>query len=486
MTFMNTKTNNGFRILLLACAMVSSLGCTIYNNLETRPKWAFNAGAEIPATHPKHAKYPTDQYMTLVAEGEGQGVAAARDSCAANAKSSFSKQVFVKVMAKSSSESVLVSTSDSKGGEQRGRDLFKETINTVTATFLSAMKAIEIWDEGFVIDEKSKVKTNYVYGAYVIEREVAARQALKHCRDCLASIQTVLSSPNINATTAIDGLRDVLELRLAGRTATFFGKKPPQPAKLGSWKQKFKRIVMNEGARIERTGRGEDLEEALAYYETCEKLDPDGGWKGLMLRVKRKLPCLLCGGKKDCTNCNGTGGFDNDCTVCGGTKIARPKCPKCTGSGQGLCPRCNGKRAIKVPCQPIIQCPTCKGGGILVEVCDKCNGTARIVQRNPDGSTYEEDCGFCEATGQQTKTCWRCAGKKKIRCNRCGGTGKRNESCPKCNAQGRFGDCTRCLGNGQIEERCNNCKPNGKVWAKCKECKGSKKCKICKGKGYRS
>ena len=57
-----------------------------------------------------------------------------------------------------------------------------------------------------------------------------------------------------------------------------------------------------------------DLRSGLVVF-----LDPEGGWKGKVLGVKRKLPCLTCGGKRACTNCSGAGGFDRDCKICGGT-----------------------------------------------------------------------------------------------------------------------------------------------------------------------
>jgi DnaJ-class molecular chaperone len=486
---MFSKPRNGLLFVLFSLSLCLNLttGCKTYSNLDQRPQWAFAAGAEIPASHPQHKDYSDGQYLTYVSEGRGQGVSAARGACQMKAEASFAKQVFVKVMAKRNSKSELTTKYDSDGkSSQRGVELVNESIETVSRQFLSAVKGLTIWDQGFVIDENTDAKTNYCYGAYVLEKESAGKQALNHSKKCLSRLESIASSSSINASTAIDGLRDVLEFDLASTTANFFGKKAPRSSKIGSWKQKFKSIVINEGSRLEQTGRETDLEEALAYYETCDKLDPEGGWKGRVLGVKRKLPCLLCGGGKKCTNCNGAGGFDNDCTVCGGTKIARPQCPKCKGAGQARCPKCNGSRTVRVPCPPKIKCKVCRATGTLNQVCSTCDGTGQTQQRGNDGTIFDQACTTCAQSGSVAVACYNCNGKRQVQCDICDGTGKKKDSCPTCNGRGLYGDCKVCKGKGQIEERCNNCKPNGKVWTTCKECQGSKNCKVCKGKGYRS
>lgn len=476
---------NRVPVLTVVCSLALLAGCKTYSNLDKRPVWAQAAGAEIPSTHPQHKDHPTSDYMTLVSEGRGPSISAARDDCQKRAEVNFSKQVLVKVMAERQSLSKLETNFDEKGSQQRGTELVNETIRTVSKQFLSAMKALSMWDQGFVIDRQTDVKTNYCYGAFVIERKTAARQSFNLAQRLLSNLQSQ-NPGNLTASTAIDALRDVVEFELAQTTASFFGKKVPNPPQLASWRQQFKEVIIQEGDRLEGLGDQRSLEEALAYYETCEKLDPDGGWNGKVLGLKRRLPCLHCAGKKYCPSCNGAGGFDRDCTVCGGTKIARPNCPKCNASGEERCTKCAGRRTVTLPCPTTEVCRTCGGKRQYVYTCRTCNGSGQVGARAPNGQVQYQTCSTCRGQGRANQPCAKCGGSGQTTCSICGGRGQRNEQCPQCKGRGRFGTCKLCNGKGKIEERCNKCKPNGKVWHVCKECKGSKNCKVCRGSGHRN
>lgn len=479
------------RVLLALCglSLFVSIGCQATSNLDKRPQWAFSAGAEIPSTHPQFASYPNDKYMTFVSEGTGDSPAVAKSACELKARAEFAKRVFVKVSSKTNIDSAMQTKFDDKGSSEKGESLVRTSIQTVTKQFLAAMKAIDSWDQGFVIS--GKVKTSYAYGAYVLEKESAGRQSLSHAKNCLTALRGIAGDSSMSAATGVDGLRYTLEYNLASSSATFFGKAPPREAKVSVWKSKFKSAVIDECSRLISTGQQSNLERALGYYNACAKLDSEGGWEGKILAVKRQLPCTLCNGGKACTNCSGNGGFSEQCKICGGTKIARPQCRKCNGSGQERCPKCNGKTTIKTACPAKIKCKTCDGSGELSEVCDKCDGAGTLNQQQPNGTVKTVACGFCvdaagQSLGQRNVLCYTCNGTKRQRCDICDGTGKKNEGCPRCNGKGRFGDCKLCYGKGVLEETCNNCDPNGKVFRKCGECKGSKKCKVCKGRGYRS
>lgn len=474
---------------LCALAVLPAAGCQATSNLDKRPQWAFSAGAEIPSTHPQFNSYPNDQFMTFVSEGTGDSPSVAKSACELKARAEFAKRVFVKVQSQQNIDSAMKTTFDKKGESEEGESLVRTSIQTVTKQFLAAMKAIDSWDQGFV--RKGKVTTHYAYGAFVLEKASAGRQSLSHAKNCLAALKGIVGESSMSAATGVDGLRYALEFDLASTSANFFGQKAPRETQIGAWKSKFKSAVIDECTRLVSTRDQSNLERALGYYNACAKLDPEGGWEGKILAIKRQLPCTLCNGGKLCTNCSGNGGFSEQCKVCGGSKIARPQCRKCNGSGLERCPRCNGKTTIKTKCPPKIKCKTCAGGGRLSQVCDKCDGTGTIVQRRPNGTTYNENCGFCldgkgQSTGQRVVTCYVCNGGGQQACDICNGTGKKNEGCPKCNGRGRFGDCKLCYGKGVLEETCNNCDTNGKVFRKCKECNGSKKCKVCKGRGYRS
>jgi hypothetical protein len=90
--------------------------------------------------------------------------------------------------------------------------------------------------------------------------------------------------------------------------------------------------------------------------------------------------------------------------------------------------------------------------------------------------------------------CSDCNGKGTVigRCDKCGGTGY----CPRCKGTGHYeydAPCEVCRGTGYVRAygyekfSCNNPRCyNGKVRTKqpcCEVCKGSKKCRVCKGSG---
>ena len=93
-------------------------------------------------------------------------------------------------------------------------------------------------------------------------------------------------------------------------------------------------------------------------------------------------------------------------------------------------------------------------------------------------------CQLCDLRGYRFQTCTTCEGAKEIEqvCNYC--KGKNIVGCSKCGATGmikkvnvfnivEFYECERCAGKGRLT--CPECKGSGKEISDCKTCKGSGK-----------
>lgn len=184
-------------------------------------------------------------------------------------------------------------------------------------------------------------------------------------------------------------------------------------------------------------------------------------------------------GARECPTCRGTGKHVHVCDVCQGSgrsvvgdKVA---CPECGGSGQHA--RASG------------YCARCGGSGSVTEAsaCLKCAGNGTVARVD------KQTCYTCTGTGQM---------RVRENCAVCGSTGKSSVNpqwnCPNCNGRGYTEvkkTCSTCMG-GIIETRrestCRECMGRGKVETKriCQECMGDGKaagahsaCMRCGGLG---
>ncbi|MBI3267790.1 MAG: PDZ domain-containing protein [Planctomycetes bacterium] len=147
------------------------------------------------------------------------------------------------------------------------------------------------------------------------------------------------------------------------------------------------------------------------------------------------------------------------CATCAGTTAA--KCVQCAGAGSvaagdsAPCPTCKGK-GLGTPCAP------CKGSGQVV--CPRCGGkkVLRMIQAGR-GQTIPDGCPDC-------------GGKR-------GQEGTGHVDCPTCKHTGK-GPCADCHGTGKVAGTapCAACKGTGK--APCAACAGSGRCGTCKGGGW--
>jgi DnaJ-class molecular chaperone len=77
------------------------------------------------------------------------------------------------------------------------------------------------------------------------------------------------------------------------------------------------------------------------------------------------------------------------------------KCETCGGEGE-------------------VDCPKCKGTGLLPSKCDECKGTGRLPAPSGSGSV---ECDVCNGRGVVESKCDECFGGGKLVCEACGGTG---------------------------------------------------------------
>lgn len=135
--------------------------------------------------------------------------------------------------------------------------------------------------------------------------------------------------------------------------------------------------------------------------------------------------CTECGGSGRCRKCGGSGQIL--CRKCHGKGVipwgsTTKTCDTCGGGGYAPCPECSSTLnkvsrsffGVHGDKSGSGQCPKCEGSGQLV--CKKCNGSG--------------SCTSCEGSGRET-------------CKNCDGSG----GCPTCDATGRV-TCRRCDGSG--------------------------------------
>lgn len=122
-----------------------------------------------------------------------------------------------------------------------------------------------------------------------------------------------------------------------------------------------------------------------------------------------KVRCEKCGGYgyTRCQYCDGHG--SHQCTVCHGYGIIiidpsrphlSPQCNNCGGSGYGKCTICRGSGRLQCCEDGLMTCPTCWGSG-------------RYGQENYS-YTQEEECSFCNGSGQRREYCFDCNGTGKV------------------------------------------------------------------------
>ena len=110
--------------------------------------------------------------------------------------------------------------------------------------------------------------------------------------------------------------------------------------------------------------------------------------------------CSTCNGRGEidgeCTACNGDGG--TDCPDCSGT--GKSKCMKCHGEGHSHkeveCPDCSGSGKVRKLIRNVT-CQSCKGSGVIYEICNKCHGEGDVKCKNCDDGVVE--CRVCDGVG---------------------------------------------------------------------------------------
>ncbi len=156
-----------------------------------------------------------------------------------------------------------------------------------------------------------------------------------------------------------------------------------------------------------------------------------------------------------------------ECAVAEG--VERTKCPNCLGKGDLACRDCrfNGRSTGKVICgtclgKRLVQCKTCDGLHMIK--CSSCNGKGKQY------SGTAKDGPWIKKT---YRTCSTCKGKKTTWGN-----------LPYWGSQrGGPGKCPACVGHpGKMA--CSTCKGKG-ITGTCKKCAGKKRitCDSCKGSG---
>jgi hypothetical protein len=121
----------------------------------------------------------------------------------------------------------------------------------------------------------------------------------------------------------------------------------------------------------------------------------------------------------ECNHCD-DGTINGECTVCNGEGFA--ECPDCSGTGKSKCLSCHGEghsnKEVECPdclgagkVKKLIRnvtCQSCKGSGVVYEVCDECDGGGDV------------DCKKCDGDGD-------------IKCKVCDGVGDVDDAdCPEC------------------------------------------------------
>ena len=112
----------------------------------------------------------------------------------------------------------------------------------------------------------------------------------------------------------------------------------------------------------------------------------------------------------ECSTCDGRGEIDGECTACNGD--GGTDCPDCSGTGKSKCMKCHGEGHShkEVECTDCsgtgkvrklirnVTCQSCKGSGIIYEICNKCHGEGDVKCKNCDDYGVVE-CKVCDGVG---------------------------------------------------------------------------------------
>lgn len=214
-----------------------------------------------------------------------------------------------------------------------------------------------------------------------------------------------------------------------------------------------------------------DIEVSETDYVDC--IDCDGGGVCSYCNGKGKVTvgyaswgCTICKRSGKCGTCGGSGQLTEveyviqqniDNTPTGYIKTGSPDdiyaCRYCFGTG--LCKWCSGDGIndttgnICVYCkQDVGICSNCYGYGCLTR--DEHN--ERIAQNTAgkyaSESNTEEDCTFCNGTGNSSTLCHECGGTGKYQGSGVVVRGLNNNKCLSCDGR-KYEKCSHCKGTGK-------------------------------------
>ncbi len=241
-------------------------------------------------------------------------------------------------------------------------------------------------------------------------------------------------SINPDADILTDGEGNVIEIVCKNDDAkTAYGKLEPKGKKLDEVAKEMVEAAVSEGFL-------QDTKPVTVTIQDADKVGQElldtaleaknGIQKALSEKDLQKSPivaeitedevvddtCDLCYGKGllVCDGCNGTTYLDgNAWTTCG----------KCSGEGKTTCTLCNGNGQMN--------CDSCGGSGLNAAEsdgkCMACHGEGKMnCVRCGEGAGYQQ-CEDCKGEGRLGGLpCPRCGGTLWAMCNRCNGSGKRN------------------------------------------------------------
>ena len=183
--------------------------------------------------------------------------------------------------------------------------------------------------------------------------------------------------------------------------------------------------------------------------------------------------CVLCADAKTfpCPTCKGSGTAVQVCDVCDGE--GRPICVDklIEESGEG-----GGHKGTRATCPNVL----CRGGKITWDdgkkyACKVCGKKGTIKCKQCD-LVARVKCGACRGRGQRKQECGDCAGAGRVLCLLCADA----KSCNLCNGTSTA-RCPRCDGIGETEQSCPDCLSSGST--ACRTCAGTTKqaCRSCAG-----